>query len=64
MPPGVRLATKIVPARRTVERAVAAGVPADAGYGPDPALCKAVEGAGSGGVVGVRTDHAAFVGGR
>ena len=69
VPAGTRFATKLVLARRTVERAVAAGVPArwvtaDAVCGSGYAFRKALEDAGLGHVAGVRTDHAVFVGGR
>ncbi len=69
VPAATRFATKLVLARRMVERAVAAGVPAkwvaaDAVYGSDYAFRKAVEDAGLGYVAGVRSDHAVFVGGR
>ncbi len=69
VPAGTRFATKLVLTRRTVERAVAAGVPAewvtaDAVCGSGYAFRKALEDAGLGYVVGVRTDHAALVGGR
>jgi SRSO17 transposase len=67
VPKGVPFATKLVLARQMVERAVAAGVPAgwvtaDAVYGSDYGFRKAVEEAGLGYVVGVRTDHAVCVG--
>jgi len=67
VPKDVAFATKLVLARRMIERAVAAGVPAawvtaDAVYGSDYAFRKAVEDAGLGYVVGVRTDHAICVG--
>ncbi|MFO0849206.1 MAG: IS701 family transposase [Gemmataceae bacterium] len=69
VPAGIRFATKLVLARRMVERAMAAGVPArwvtaDAVYGSDYAFRKAVEDAGLGSVVGVRTDQAVCVGWR
>src|SRR5215218_8332043 len=65
VPEAVEFATKIALGRRMVERAVAAGVPArwvtaDAVYGSDYAFRKALEEAGLGYVVGVRSDHAAF----
>ena len=67
VPKDVAFATKLVLARRMIERAVAAGVPAgwvtaDAVYGSDYAFRKAIEGLGLGYVVGVRTDHAVCVG--
>jgi SRSO17 transposase len=67
VPKDVAFATKLVLARRMIERAVAAGVPAawvtaDAVYGSDYAFRKAVEDLGLGYVVGVRTDHAVCVG--
>jgi SRSO17 transposase len=67
VPTGVAFATKLVLARRMIERAVAAGTPAawvtaDAVYGSDYGFRKAVEDLGLGYVVGVRTDHAICVG--
>src|SRR5437868_5164626 len=67
VPPAVRFATKLVLARRMIERAVAAGVPArwvtaDAVYGSDYGFRTALEEMGLGYVVGVRTDHAVWVG--
>ena len=67
VPSAVRFATKLVLARRLLERAVGAGVPAqwvtaDAVYGSDYGFRKAIEEAGLGYVVGVRTDHAVCVG--
>jgi SRSO17 transposase len=67
VPKAVRFATKLVLARRMVERAVRAGVPAkwvtaDAVYGSDYAFRSALEGLGLGYVVGVRTDHAVWAG--
>jgi SRSO17 transposase len=67
VPKGVAFATKPVLARQMVERAVRAGVPAawvtaDAVYGSDSAFRQAVEEAGLGYVVGVRSDHAVWVG--
>jgi SRSO17 transposase len=67
VPKAVRFATKLILARRMVERAVAAGVPArwvtaDAVYGSDYGFRSALEGLGLGYVVGVRTDYAAWVG--
>jgi len=67
VPRGVRFATKLVLARRMAERAVAAGVPAawvtaDAVYGSDYKFRSALEGLGLGYVVGVRSDHAVWVG--
>jgi SRSO17 transposase len=63
VPPAVEFATKIVLARRMVERAVAAGVPAkwvtaDAVYGSDYHFRITAENLGLGYVVGVRTDFA------
>lgn len=67
VPEDTTFATKLVLARRMVERAVAAGAPArwvtaDAVYGSDYGFRKAVEDRGLGYVVGVRTDHALCVG--
>jgi SRSO17 transposase len=67
VPPATRFATKLVLARRMVERAVRAGVPArwvtaDAVYGSDYGFRAAVEGLGLGYVVGVRADHAVWAG--
>ena len=67
VPRAVRFATKLVLARRMVERALAAGVPAkwvtaDAVYGSDYGFRTAVEEMGLGYVVGVRTDHAVWAG--
>jgi SRSO17 transposase len=67
VPKAVRFATKLVLARRMIERAVAAGVPArwvtaDAVYGSDYGFRSALEGQGLGYVVGVRADYAAWVG--
>jgi SRSO17 transposase len=67
VPKGVRFATKLVLAKRMVERAVAAGVPArwvtaDAVYGSDYGFRSALEGLGLGYVVGVRTDYAVWAG--
>ena len=67
VPEAVRFATKLVLAKRMVERAVAAGVPAkwvtaDAVYGSDYGFRSALEGLGLGYVVGVRTDHAVWAG--
>jgi SRSO17 transposase len=67
VPPAVRFATKLVLARRMVERAVGAGVPAtwvtaDAVYGSDHGFRSALEGLGLGYVVGVRTDYAVWAG--
>jgi SRSO17 transposase len=67
VPKSVRFATKLVLARRMVERAVAAGVPArwvtaDAVYGSDYAFRSALEGLGLGYVVGVRADYAVWAG--
>jgi SRSO17 transposase len=67
VPQAVRFATKLVLARRMVERAVGAGVPApwvtaDAVYGSDYAFRSALESLGLGYVVGVRTDYAVWAG--
>jgi SRSO17 transposase len=67
VPEAVAFATKIVLARRMVERAVAAGVPArwvaaDAVYGSDYHFRITAENLGLGYVVGVRTDFAVCVG--
>jgi SRSO17 transposase len=67
VPVEVRFATKIVLARRMVERAVDAGVPAawvtgDAVYGSDYGFRKAVEDRGLGYVLGVRMDQSVCVG--
>jgi SRSO17 transposase len=67
VPKAVAFATKIVLARRMIDRAVAAGVPAwwvtaDAVYGSDYHFRAAVEGHGLGYVVGVRADFAVCVG--
>jgi SRSO17 transposase len=67
VPRGTGFATKILLARRMVERAVAAGVPAkwvtaDAVYGSDYHFRATAEGAGLGYVAGVRTDFAVCVG--
>lgn len=67
VPKAVRFATKLVLARRMIERAVAAGVPtrwvtADAVYGSDYGFRSALEGLGLGYVVGVRTDYAVWAG--
>jgi SRSO17 transposase len=67
VPSDVAFATKLLLARRMIERAVGAGVPAawvtaDAVYGSDYGFRKALEDQGLGYVVGVRTDHAACVG--
>ena len=67
VPPAVRFATKLVLARRMIERAVAAGVPAkwvtaDAVYGSDYGFRTALEEMGLGYVVGVRTAHAVWAG--
>jgi SRSO17 transposase len=67
VPKAVRFATKLVLAKRMVEQAVAAGVPArwvtaDAVYGSDHGFRSALEGLELGYVVGVRTDYAAWVG--
>jgi len=67
VPKAVPFATKLVIARRLIERAVAAGVPArwvtaDAVYGSDSRFRSALENQGLGYVVGVRSDHAVWVG--
>ena len=67
VPEGVAFATKPAQARQLVQRAVEAGVPAawvtaDAVYGSDYAFRQAVEDLGLGYVVGVRSDHAVWVG--
>jgi SRSO17 transposase len=67
VPRAVRFATKLVLARRMIERAVTAGVPArwvtaDAVYGSDYGFRSALEEMGLGYVVGVRTDHAVWTG--
>lgn len=67
VPKAVAFATKLVLARRMIDRAVAAGVPArwvtaDAVYGSDYHFRTAVEGHGLGYAVGVRTDFAVCVG--
>jgi SRSO17 transposase len=67
VPKAVRFATKLVLARRLIERAVAAGVPArwvtaDAVYGSDYGFRSALEGLGLGYVVSVRTDYAVWAG--
>jgi SRSO17 transposase len=67
VPPAVEFATKIVLARRMIERAVAAGiaakwVTADAVYGSDYHFRITAENLGLGYVVGVRTDFAVWSG--
>jgi len=67
IPPAVRFATKIALGKRMIERAVAAGVPAqwvtaDAVYGSDYGFRSALEGLGLGYVVGVRADFAVWAG--
>lgn len=67
VPEEVAFATKIVLARRMIDRAVAAGVPArwvtaDAVYGSDYHFRVALEGHGLGYVVGVRSDFAVRAG--
>lgn len=67
VPQAVRFATKLVLARRLIERAVDAGVPArwvtaDAVYGSDYGFRSALEGRGLGYVVGVRSAHTVWVG--
>jgi SRSO17 transposase len=69
VPDAVAFATKLELARRMVERAVDAGVPArwvtgDAVYGPGYASRAALERRGLGYVLGVRTDQAVCVGWR
>ncbi len=69
VPEAVEFATKPVLARRMIDRAVAAGVPArwvtaDAVYGSDYRFRTAVEGHGLGYVVGVRADFAVWAGSR
>jgi SRSO17 transposase len=69
IPQDVGFATRLVLARRAVERAAAAGVPAgwvtaDAAYGSDSRSRSALEGLGLGYVLGVRADSAAWVGAR
>ena len=69
VPQAVAFATKILLARRMVERAVAAGVPAkwvaaDAVYGSDYHFRITAEGLGLGYVVGVRADFAVVSGWR
>lgn len=66
VPEEVAFATKIVLARRMIDRAVGAGVPArwvtaDAVYGSDSHFRTAAEGHGLGYVVGVRSDFAVRV---
>ncbi len=68
VPKATAFATKIVLARRMIERAVAAGVPArwvaaDAVYGSDYHFRTTAEGLGLGYVVGVRSDFAVWAGG-
>jgi SRSO17 transposase len=67
VPGEVAFATKIVLARRMIDRAVAAGVPArwvtaDAVYGSDYHFRATAEGHGLGYVVGVRADFAVWAG--
>src|SRR6516225_10587990 len=67
VPKSVSFDTKLVLARRMIDRAVAAGVPAswvtaDAVYGSDYHFRAAVEGHGLGYVVGVRADFAVWAG--
>ena len=67
VPKAVEFATKLVLARRMIDRAVAAGVPAkwvtaDAVYGSDSRFRFALENQGLGYVVGVRSDFAVCVG--
>jgi SRSO17 transposase len=67
VPPEVRFATKLVLARRMIERALAAGVAArwvtaDSIYGSDYAFRSALEERGLGYVVGVRTDFTVRIG--
>ena len=67
VPKAVEFATKLVLARRMIDRAVGAGVPArwvtaDAVYGSDYHFREAVEGHGLGYVLGVRSDFAVWAG--
>ncbi|MDQ3124210.1 MAG: IS701 family transposase, partial [Pseudomonadota bacterium] len=67
VPESVRFATKIVLAKRMVERTLDAGVPAawvtgDAVYGSDYTFRKAIEDRGLGYVLGVRSDQAVSLG--
>jgi SRSO17 transposase len=67
VPKDIEFVTKLVLAKRLVERAVAAGVPArwvtaDAVYGSDYGFRSALEKQGLGYVLGVRTDHAVWAG--
>ena len=67
VPAGTSFATKLTLARGMVERAAAAGVPArwvaaDAVYGSDYRFREALEDAGLGYVLGVRTDFSVCVG--
>jgi SRSO17 transposase len=67
VPEAVGFATKIVLARRMIDRAIAAGVPAkwvtaDAVYGSDYHFRATAEGHGLGYVLGVRSDFAAWSG--
>jgi SRSO17 transposase len=67
VPADVRFATKISLARRMIERALDAGVPAawvtgDAVYGSDYTFRKAIEDRGLGYVLGVRTDQTVSLG--
>jgi SRSO17 transposase len=67
VPESVRFSTKVALARRMVEGALEAGVPArwvtaDAVYGSDYAFRAALEARGLGYVVGVRTDQAVWAG--
>jgi SRSO17 transposase len=69
VPAEVEFATKIVLAKRMIERAMAAGVPAkwvtaDAVYGSDYHFRLALENQGLGYVVAVRSDFAVWMGGR
>jgi SRSO17 transposase len=69
VPDDVRFATKLVPARRMVDRALDAGVPAtwvtaDSVHGSDYHFRAAIEDRGLGYVVGVRSDEPVSVGGR
>lgn len=69
VPGEVAFATKIVLARRMIDRAVAAGLPArwvtaDAVYGSDSHFRATAEGHGLGYVVGVRSDFAVWSGSR
>ena len=67
VPEEIEFATKLVLARRMIDRAITAGVPAkwvaaDAVYGSDYHFRTTAEGHGLGYVVGVRTDFAVWAG--